>query len=87
MVAKESPRDGPPPPDDPQEPHDPHAKHEGATALRNGVKLLLSLALTWAVSLIMAFKPQNYLGPVSFGWFQYGSQYALSLAASARLRW
>ncbi|MCL2723936.1 MAG: oligosaccharide flippase family protein [Polyangiaceae bacterium] len=67
-----------------QAPHDKHvsqhAAHEGSLALRNGLKLAASMILTWAVTLIVTFKLPKYLGPVFFGYFNYGEQLALSMS-------
>jgi O-antigen/teichoic acid export membrane protein len=53
---------------------------EGATALRNGIKLAASLVLTWGVALIVTFKLPNYLEPVYWGYYKYGFDYAATLA-------
>lgn len=58
-----------------------HPHHsEGATALRNGVKLATSLLLTWGVALIITFKLPKYLGPLFWGYYKYGFEYAATLA-------
>jgi len=59
--------------------HD-HAKGEGATALKNGLKLATSLVLTWGVALIITFKLPKYLGPLFWGYYKYGFEYAATLA-------
>lgn len=56
------------------------ARAEGATALRNGLKLAMSLLLTWGVALVIAFKLPKYLGPLFWGYYKYGDQYAATLA-------
>lgn len=53
---------------------------EGATALRNGVKLATSLLLTWGVALIVTFTLPKYLGPLHWGFYKYGFEYAAMLA-------
>ena len=53
---------------------------EGATALRNAVKLATSLLLTWGVALVITFKLPKYLGPTVFGHYKFGDQFAMSLA-------
>jgi len=53
---------------------------EGATALRNGAKLATSLILTWGVALIVTFKLPKYLGPLAWGYYKYGFEYAATLA-------
>lgn len=53
---------------------------EGATALRNGLKLAASLGLTWGVALIITFKLPKYLGPLQLGYYRYGFEYAATLA-------
>ncbi|MCL2777906.1 MAG: oligosaccharide flippase family protein [Polyangiaceae bacterium] len=57
-----------------------HTAHEGSLALRNALKLAASMILTWAVTLIVTFKLPKYLGPVFFGYFNYGEQLALSMS-------
>jgi O-antigen/teichoic acid export membrane protein len=66
----------PPPRDQPPSP----ARGEGATALRNGLKLATSLVLTWGVALVITFKLPKYLGPLSWGYYKYGFEYAATLA-------
>lgn len=56
------------------------ARHEGATALKNGVKLATSLVLTWGVALVITFKLPKYLGPLHLGFYKYGLDYATTLA-------
>lgn len=81
MVAKESPaketaegaESEPSPPSE-------HTRREGVTALRNGLKLATSLGLTWAVALIITFKLPNYFGPLHWGYYKYGFEYAATLA-------
>jgi O-antigen/teichoic acid export membrane protein len=53
---------------------------EGATALRNAVKLATSLILTWGVALVITFKLPKYLGPLYWGYYKYGFEYAATLA-------
>lgn len=53
---------------------------EGATALRNGVKLATSLLLTWGVALVITFTLPKYLGPVHWGYYTYGLEFAATLA-------
>lgn len=60
-------------------PEPPHGS-EGATALRNGLKLATSLVLTWGVALIITFKLPKYLGPLFWGYYKYGFEYAATLA-------
>ena len=55
-------------------------RREGATALRNGLKLATSLALTWGIALVITFKLPRYLGPLALGWYRYGFEYAATLA-------
>jgi O-antigen/teichoic acid export membrane protein len=57
-----------------------HTRREGATALRNGAKLATSLLLTWGVALVITFKLPKYLGPLAWGYYKYGFEYAASLA-------
>jgi O-antigen/teichoic acid export membrane protein len=57
-----------------------HSRGEGATALRNGLKLATSLVLTWGVALIITFKLPKYLGPLFWGYYKYGYEYAATLA-------
>ena len=59
---------------------DSHSVREGATALRNGIKLAASLVLTWGVALVITFKLPNYLEPVAWGYYKYGFDYAATLA-------
>lgn len=61
--------------------HDPHPPaREGVTALRNGIKLATSLVLTWGVALVITFKLPKYLGPLHWGYYKYGFEYAATLA-------
>ena len=60
--------------------HSVHSAKEGATALRNGIKLATSLLLTWGVALVVTFKLPNYLEPVAWGYYKYGFDYAATLA-------
>lgn len=53
---------------------------EGITALRNAIKLATSLLLTWGVGIIITFQLPNYLGPLRWGYYKYGLEYATSLA-------
>jgi O-antigen/teichoic acid export membrane protein len=62
-----------------------YARSEGATALRNAVKLATSLLLTWGVALIITFKLPKYLGPLAWGYYKYGMEYAASLAVFLHL--
>lgn len=62
-----------------------HTRREGATALRNGAKLGLSLLLTWAVALVITFKLPRYLGPLEWGYYKYGFEYATALAVFLHL--
>lgn len=55
-------------------------RREGATALRNALKLGASLILTWSVALIVTFKLPKYLGPLYYGYYKFGDQFAMSLA-------
>jgi O-antigen/teichoic acid export membrane protein len=55
-----------------------HARREGATAVRNAVKLATSLLITSAVTLIFTFKLPNYLGPILWGHYKTGEQFAMS---------
>lgn len=55
-------------------------RSESVTAFWNGIKLAASLLLTWTVALVVTFKLPKYLGPLSYGHYKYGEQYALSLA-------
>lgn len=57
-----------------------HAAGEGVTALRNGLKLAASLMLTWGVALVITFTLPKYLGPLSWGFYKYGFEYAATLA-------
>src|SRR5688572_3719653 len=54
--------------------------NEGATALRNGLKLATSLLLTWSVALVITFTLPKYLGPLHWGYYKYGFEYAATLA-------
>lgn len=56
------------------------AGQEGATALRNGVKLATSLVLTWGVALVITFTLPKYLGPLQWGYYKFGFEYAAFLA-------
>lgn len=55
-----------------------HTRREGATAVRNAIKLAASLLVTSAVTLIFTFKLPNYLGPVLWGHYKTGEQFAMS---------
>src|SRR5690242_11893272 len=57
-----------------------HTVREGATALRNAIKLAISLVLTWGVALIITFKVPDYLGVLPWGYYRYGFEYAAMLA-------
>lgn len=57
-----------------------HAAREGSLAFRNALKLATSMILTWGVALIVTFKLPKYLGPVFYGYYKYGDQFAASLA-------
>jgi O-antigen/teichoic acid export membrane protein len=73
--------DPPPAPGAPAPPPGgPHARADGVTALQNGVKLAASLVLTWGVALIITFKLPKYLGPLFWGYYKYGYEYAATLA-------
>ena len=61
-------------------PAEDHTRREGMLALRNGAKLAISTLLTWAVAMIVTFKPQKYLGPERFGDYRWGDQFAMSLS-------
>src|SRR5277367_1088990 len=54
-------------------------RREGALALRNALKLAVSLIATWSVALVVTFKLPRYLGPAMMGDYQA----ALSTAATA----
>lgn len=73
-----------PSPPDPSEtsapPPSEHQRREGALALRNALKLGTSLVLTWGVALVVTFKLPKYLGPTSYGFYQFGESYAMSAA-------
>jgi O-antigen/teichoic acid export membrane protein len=60
--------------------HAEHTRREGALAFRNALKLASSLILTWGVALIVTFKLPKYLGPLYYGHYKYGDQFAMSLA-------
>jgi O-antigen/teichoic acid export membrane protein len=60
--------------------HHEHTAHEGGIAFVNALKLAASMILTWGVTLIVTFKLPKYLGPVFFGYFNYGEQLALSMS-------
>ncbi len=77
-ASSEESRDAPGSRDDPESRE--HTRREGATALRNGAKLALSLLLTWGVALVITFKLPKYLGPLAWGYYKYGFEYAASLA-------
>ena len=64
----------------PQDGRETDTHREGATALRNGLKLAVSLGLTWGVALIITFKLPKYLGPLFLGYYRYGFEYAATLA-------
>jgi O-antigen/teichoic acid export membrane protein len=76
MAAKETS----PPPAEPPTPSERHTRREGVIALRNGVKLATSLLLTWGVALVVTFKLPKYLGPLHWGYYKYGFEYAATLA-------
>lgn len=57
-----------------------HTQREAVTAVRNGAKLATSLLLTWGVALVITFKLPKYLGPLEWGYYKYGFEYAASLA-------
>ncbi|MBX3202443.1 MAG: flippase [Labilithrix sp.] len=59
-------------------PHE--SSSEGATALRNGLRLGVSLLLTWGVALVITFTLPKYLGPLFWGYYKYGFEYAATLA-------
>lgn len=59
----------------------PPVHHEGATALRNALKLGSSLVLTWGVALVTLKVLPNYLGRSSFGSYTVGDQWGQCLAA------
>lgn len=87
MVASPSQPPAPPASDRPQSPTadgpgpvSVSAAHEGATALRNALKLGASLFLTWGVALVVTFKLPNYLGSLSYGHYKVGEQFAMSAA-------
>lgn len=67
---------------EPSDPAEGHAEtpSEGATALRNGIKLATSLVVTWGVALVVTFKLPKYLGPLFWGYYKYGFEYAATLA-------
>lgn len=65
--------------------HPHHPQHEGATAFRNALKLAASLTLTWGVAIIVMIKLPRYLGPVFYGYYNYGDQFAQSLAVFVSL--
>jgi O-antigen/teichoic acid export membrane protein len=56
------------------------SEREGRTALRNAAKLATSLLLTWGVALVVTFKLPKYLGPLAWGWYKYGFEFAATLA-------
>jgi O-antigen/teichoic acid export membrane protein len=56
-----------------------HTRREGVTALRNGLKLGLSLLLTWGVAIFITFRLPRYLGPAHWGYYKYGFEYAATL--------
>jgi O-antigen/teichoic acid export membrane protein len=61
-------------------PQVPAGRSEGATALRNAIKLGASLVITWGVALVITFKLPKYLGPLLWGYYKYGFEYAATLA-------
>jgi O-antigen/teichoic acid export membrane protein len=65
------------------EPRQPPAapSHEGATALRNALKLGSSLVLTWGVALVTLKVLPEYLGTSSYGSYVVGDQWGQCLAA------
>jgi len=70
-------------PHSPRDHHSPAARlslSEGGLALRNGITLAGSLALTWAIALIVTFKLPRYLAPELFGHYRFGDQFAMSMA-------
>lgn len=60
--------------------HEEHTRREGVTALRNAMKLATSLLLTWGVGIVITFQLPNYLGPLRWGFYKYGLEYATALA-------
>jgi len=50
--------------------------HEVAVAIRNGLRLGVSLILTWAVAMIVKLQIPAYLGPVRQGHFAFAESFA-----------
>jgi O-antigen/teichoic acid export membrane protein len=53
----------------------PHAS-DASVALRNAVKLASSLVATWTVALVVKFQLPRFLGPNSFGQFNFAESFA-----------
>lgn len=49
-----------------------------AVAVRNAIKLGMSLIATWTLALIVRFQLPRHLGPVSFGHFNFADSFAAS---------
>lgn len=56
--------------------HEEHARRDVATAMRNAVKLGLSLMATWAVALGVRFILPRFLGPERFGQYTWAESTA-----------
>lgn len=63
--------------------HDAHG--EGAVALRNGLRLAVSLGLTWSVALIVTFRLPRYMGPEMTGKYNVAEAAAATLAVFLNL--
>src|SRR3954447_2371242 len=65
-------------PDSPSPPKVPSVSsaHDVRTAMRNGVKLGLSLVGTWTVALVVRFFLPRYLGPERFGLYSFSDAFA-----------
>jgi O-antigen/teichoic acid export membrane protein len=61
------------------------AAAEGSLALRNGLKLGVSLLITWSVALVVTFELPRALGALPFGYYRYGFEFAALLTVFAGL--
>jgi O-antigen/teichoic acid export membrane protein len=59
--------------------------HDTHTALRNGVKLAMSLVATWGVGLVVRFWMPRHLGPEQFGLYSFADGLAATLIGCAGL--
>ena len=47
------------------------AQHDASVAIRNGIRLALSLTATWAVAIVLRLQLPRHLGPEQFGQFNF----------------